>query len=202
MGLNLSYNGDQSALSEEEKEGLRIKGITTHAELDEFEQKNIENTLQWLSGKKISLDTLLSEKFIKELHRRMLGSVWSWAGNFRHSDKNIGATPWYQIPISLGYLLQNVNYWISNKSFPDEEIAVRLHHGLVLIHPFPNGNGRLSRLLADLLLEKVFNKHPLSWGGNNLHSENDNRAEYIASLHEADKGNFERLIRFCRGIDT
>lgn len=198
MGLNLSYNGDQSALSEEEKEALKIKGITTHSELDEFEQKNIENALKWLSGKKISLGVLLSEKFIKDLHRQMLGSVWSWAGHFRKSDKNIGATPWHQIPVAVGYLLQNVNYWLEHKSFSEEEIAVRFHHGLVLIHPFPNGNGRLCRLLADLMLEKIFKKPVFVWGDDNLRSDNGNRKEYIAALHEADAGNFERLLKFAR----
>lgn len=198
MGLNLSYNGDASILSEEEKEGLKIKGITNHAELDEFEQKNIESALKWLFNKKIDVDILLSEKFIKALHLQMLGSVWSWAGHFRKSDKNIGATPWHQIPTAVGYLLQNVNYWLSNKSFSEEEIAVRFHHGLVLIHPFPNGNGRLCRLLADLMLERIFKKPLFLWGDNNLRSDNDNRKEYIAALHEADDGNFERLIKFVR----
>src|SRR5574344_2782705 len=178
MGLNLSYNGDASLLSEEEKEGLKIKGITNHAELDEFEQKNIESSLKWLFNKKITTEILLSEKFIKTLHYQMFSSVWSWAGNFRKSDKNIGATPWHQIPVAIGYLLQNVNYWLVNKSFSEEEIAVRFHHGLVLIHPFPNGNGRLCRLLADLMLERIFKKPLFLWGDDNLRSDNDNRKEY------------------------
>ncbi len=198
MGLNLSYNGDASLLSEEEKEGLKIKGITNHAELDEFEQKNIESSLKWLFNKKITTEILLSEKFIKTLHYQMFSSVWSWAGNFRKSDKNIGATPWHQIPVAIGYLLQNVNYWLVNKSFSEEEIAVRFHHGLVLIHPFPNGNGRLCRLLADLMLERIFKKPLFLWGDDNLRSDNDNRKEYIAALHEADDGSFDRLLRFVK----
>jgi Fic-DOC domain mobile mystery protein B len=198
MGLNLSYNGDASILSEEEKDGLKIKGITNHAELDEFEQKNIEKAHIWLLGKKIDKETILSEKFIKTLHYQMFGSVWSWAGHFRKSDKNIGATPWHQIPVAVSYLFQNVNYWLINKTFSGEEVAVRFHHGLVLIHPFPNGNGRLCRLLTDLMLERVFQKPLFSWGDDNLRSDNDNRKEYIAALHEADDGSFERLIRFVR----
>jgi len=39
-------------------------------------------------------------------------------------------------------LLDNCFYWIENKTFPEEEIAIRLKHRLVSIHPFSNGNGR------------------------------------------------------------
>ena len=198
MGLELDYLEGQSALTEEEKEGLKIKSISTHEELDEFEQKNIEMAHEWLFGKKITLDSLLSVEFIKELHRRMFGNVWLWAGTFRRSGKNIGKVDWTQIPIEIKKLIEDCNYWISHKIFSDEEIAVRLSHRLVWIHPFPNGNGRHSRLMADIMMERIFNKPHFTWSGKDLRSDNEMRDEYLAALHEADDGSFARLINFVK----
>jgi fido (protein-threonine AMPylation protein) len=90
MGLEISYIDGQTPLSEEEKDGLKIPSITTREELDEFEQLNIEKAIQWTCGKKIKAEELLSEKFVKDLHKRMYGDVWKWAGSFRNSEKNLG----------------------------------------------------------------------------------------------------------------
>jgi Fic-DOC domain mobile mystery protein B len=196
MGLMLDYKTGQTPLDEEEKEGLKIKSIATREELNEFEQKNIEDALSWLIGQNIPLSLLLTEKFIKDLHFKMFGSVWLWAGEFRISDKTIGIDSRY-IAVELKKLLDDCNYWIENKVFSDEEIAIRLKHRLVKIHPFPNGNGRHSRLMADTLMEKVFNKPIFSWGGISLNSLADERSSYIKALQEADKGNYGPLLEFA-----
>ena len=194
MGLTSDYKDGQTPLNEEEKEGLKIKTIATHQELDEFEQQNIEAALGWLMKKKISSELFLSEKFIKELHAKMFGSVWLWAGTFRKSNKNIGVE-WRTIAVDLKKLFDDCFYWLENKTFSEEEIAIRFKHRVVFIHPFPNGNGRLSRLMADVMMEKVFKKPVFSWGGININTDNK---LYLKAIREADQGNFKPLIKFSK----
>src|SRR5256885_956995 len=97
---------------------------------------------------------ILSEKFLQDLHRRMLGDVWRWAGRFRTSPRNIGIDHW-EISVALRMLLDDTKIWIDKKVYPPDEIAVRFHHRLVQIHAFPNGNGRHARLMADLLIAQL-----------------------------------------------
>lgn len=198
MGLNLDYVEGQSVLTEEEREGLKITTISTHQELDEFEQRNIEEAIKWLFNKNITVDTLLTENFIKAVHFKMFSSVWSWAGTFRKSNKNIGRVDSSLVTTEIRKLLDDCCYWLENKTFSDEEIAVRFSHRLVWIHPFPNGNGRHSRLMADIMMEHIFNKPYFSWGDKNIKSDQEARNEYLVALREADNGSFERLIKFVK----
>ncbi|MGL2994924.1 mobile mystery protein B [Flavobacterium sp. TSSA_36] len=145
----MNYIQGQTALDEEEKEGLLISTITTRAELDEFEQLNIESAIEWTLHKKLKKEQLLSESFVKKLHQKMYGNIWKWAGKFRKSEKNIGVN-YYLISTTLKILLEDCLFWIDNKVYEPEVIAIRLKHRLVSIHCFPNGNGRHSRLMADL----------------------------------------------------
>ena len=197
MGLEINYIDGQTPLSEEEKDGLKIPSITTREELDEFEQLNVEKAIQWTFGKKIKAEELLSEKFIKDLHKRMYGEVWKWAGSFRNSEKNLGIKS-YLIPVQLKQLIDDAKFWYENNTIPSVEIAIRFKHELVSIHCFPNGNGRHSRLMADLILEKLYGEPFLSWGSFNLVNVTDKRKEYIAALKQADKRQIEPLISFAK----
>jgi Fic-DOC domain mobile mystery protein B len=197
MGIELAYEEGQTPLNEEEKEGLLLKSITTNGELNELEQLNIEKAIEWIIGLKLKKERILTEAFIKTLHKKMLGKVWRWAGEFRKSEKNIGAK-WINIPVNLRTLLDDTHFWIENKTFPADEIAIRFKHRLVSIHCFPNGNGRHSRLMADILIESVFKETIFSWNQSNMIKANETRAEYIKSIREADKGNIDSLIRFAR----
>ncbi|MBK7183412.1 MAG: mobile mystery protein B [Bacteroidetes bacterium] len=197
MGLDLKYEDGQTPLSEEEKEGLLIKSITTHGELDEHEQLNIEEAINWIIKTKIKKDKILTEDFIKTLHKKMLGNVWSWAGEFRKSEKNIGVK-WTSIGIKLRELLNDTNYWIENETYPPDEIAIRLKHRLVNIHCFPNGNGRHSRIMADIIIESIFDKKIFSWNQSNMVKADETRKEYIRSIREGDKGDITHLIKFAR----
>lgn len=194
--LTLYPISGQTLLTEEEREGLIIKNISTKGELDEFEQQNIEAALLWLNSKKFSESQLLSLGFVKKLHYKMLKDVWRWAGQFRKSDKNLGVDK-NIIAVEVQKLLDDCAYWIDNKTFNNDEIAVRLKHRLVAIHPFCNGNGRHSRLMADLLMEKVFKSHAFSWGRDNGQN-NDVRQQYLTALRKADKGDYKDLINFAR----
>jgi Fic-DOC domain mobile mystery protein B len=199
MGLKLNYTAGQTPIDEDECVGLKIPTITTIAELNEFEQNNIELAIQWTLGRKIKVEDLLTEDFTKSLHKRMFGEVWKWAGIFRKSEKNIGIESW-KIHTELRQLLEDAKYWIKNNSYAEDEIAIRFKHRLVSIHCFANGNGRHSRLMADLISEKVFNRNPFTWGQslNFLSAESGERKAYLKALKRADKGDYAPLIKFAR----
>ena len=171
-----------------------MKWITLRSELNEAEARNIAQAQVWLISNKNK--DIFSDTFLRELHKKMFGDVWKWAGNYRTSERNIGVAP-YQIPIKLMQLFDDVQFWIQNKTYSNREIAVRLHHKLVQIHPFPNGNGRASRLMADLVLEKLEGSK-LYWGNTNLVNVSEIRSSYIAALRKADAGDYADLIEFTR----
>lgn len=196
MGLELDYKDGQTPLNEEEKEGLKIKSITTQGELDEFEQLNIEKAVEWTIHANLKSERILTEKFIKDLHKRMYSDVWKWAGEFRKTDKNIGIK-WIQIGIELKNLIDDTKYWIENKTYSPKEIAIRFKHRIVSIHCFPNGNGRHSRMMADIIIESIFGKEIFSWHKSNMAKADEKRKEYITALREADNGKIKPLIKFA-----
>ena len=197
MGLDLIYNDGQTPLDEDEKEGLLIKSITTRGELDEFEQQNIEDAIQWSLTRRFKSEQILSESFIKELHKRMYGRVWSWASEYRKTNKNIGVDK-LNIPVALRSLIDDASYWLEHNVYEPEEFAIRFKHKLVSIHCFPNGNGRHSRMIADIIIEKIYNQPVFSWGGARLSEDMDIRAQYLKAMRKADKGDFELLLKFSR----
>ena len=197
MGLNLDYQEGQTPLNEDEKKGLLINTITTHGELDEHEQLNIEKAVEWTIQSRFKQNKILTEQFIKTLHKQMFGDVWAWAGEFRKSEKNIGVE-WIKIGIELKYLLDDTIYWIENKTFLPDEIAIRFKHRLVNIHCFANGNGRHSRLMADIIIESVFEKDLFSWHHSNMVRADETRKKYIDSIKDADNGNIDPLLDFAR----
>ena len=197
MGLNFKYNHGQTPLNEEEKEGLRIRSIHTQGELDEFEQLNIEKAVEWTLHSNIRSEKVLTERFVRDIHKRMFSDVWKWGGEFRKSDKNIGVT-WTRIAVELRKLIDDARYWIQEGKMPEEEVAIRFKHRIVSIHCFPNGNGRHSRLMADIIIESIFKKEPFNWHRSSRADPNLIRQKYIRALKEADKGNIELLIDFAK----
>ena len=180
-------------LTEEEREGLIPSYITLRSELNEAEQANILEAEEWAFARKRDL---LDEKFFNNLHKRMYGNVWRWAGRYRTSGKNIGVDA-YRIPTELRQLLDDCRYWIENGTYEPDEIAVRFHHRIVSIHCYPNGNGRHARLAADLLLKSMGHER-FSWGGKNLVDVGGTRERYIAALHAADELDIGPLLEFVR----
>ena len=190
------FSEDATPLEPGEAAGLLLSHITTRGELDRWEQENIIEALLWLDTKKPK--DVLNEQFIRELHHRMFGRVWRWAGSFRKSDKNLGID-WQQIPVSLRNLVEDARLWIRLGKDPADEIAVRFHHRLVCIHPFSNGNGRHARLMSDVLLENVLGSKRFTWGSAaQLSKPGDFRTRYIDALREADRGSYESLLAFAR----
>jgi len=197
MGLGLDYTDGQTLLDEDEKDGLLIPIITTRGELDEFEQLGVERTNEWLLSRKFSVNKILTEVFVKDLHKRMFNDIWKWAGEFRMTNKNIGVDK-IMIGIELKNLLDDCSHWIENKVFSEDEIAVRLSHRMVTIHPFAKGNGRHSRLMADVLIIKGFGKSYFTWGSINLAKPGEARTKYLVALSAADQNDYKSLIEFAR----
>jgi len=197
MGLEFAYIEGQTPIDEEEKEGLLIPSITIREELDEFEQLNIERALEWTLMRKFKTEDILSESFVKELHLKMFDSVWKWAGKFRTTNKNIGID-WPLIAVSLRQQLDDCIFWIEKKTFPEDEIAVRFSHKIVCIHCFPNGNGRHSRLITDVIISHIFGRPVFSWGSSDLTRQGEVRKQYIRAVQQADEGNILPLLKFAR----
>ncbi|MBA4095650.1 MAG: cell filamentation protein Fic [Rhodospirillum sp.] len=185
-------------LSEEERFGLKQHSIATRAELNAAEQANIESAHVKLFGRRRQTDPMkiIDEDFVKRVHRQMYSDVWSWAGKYRMSEKNIGIT-WPKIRVAVISFLGDATAWVQYGSYPPDEIAVRFHHSLVKIHLFPNGNGRHSRTMADLLT-MALGRQRFTWGGANLGAKGDVRECYIDTLRAADNHSFDALIAFAR----
>lgn len=180
-------------LTPEERDALIPAHIAYRRELNEAEQDNIYRAQTWALATRREL---LTENFVKDLHSRMLGEVWRWAGKFRTSERNIGI-PHFEIPTALRQLLDDANTWITHGSYPRDEIAVRFHHRLVQIHPFPNGNGRHARLVTDLLVMRL-GAERFSWGSADLQNVGDVRRRYVAVLQAADHHDIAPLLAFAR----
>jgi len=183
---------DATPLTPEEQRDLLPSYIAYRSELNGAEQENIARGQDWALK---SRRDPLTAKFVTDLHKQMLGDVWRWAGKLRKSDRNLGI-PFYEIPTALRLLIDDTKAWIEHKSYPPDEIAVRFHHRLVQIHPFPNGNGRHSRLMADLLIMKLGGER-FSWGSANLQAAGDVRGQYIAALKAADNHDIGPLLAFA-----
>lgn len=197
MGLDFEYNPGQTPLDPEEIDGLLIDTISTRGELDEFEQQNIEEAMQWVLTRRLRPDQILTVDFICQLHKKMYGHVWSWAGQFRNTEKNIGIAR-YRIGPELKTLLDDALYWVEHHTYPPEEIALRFKHRIVSIHCFANGNGRHSRLMADIIIDKIFKQDVFSWGAANLVQQGETRVSYLQAVRVADTGDITPLIVFAR----
>jgi Fic-DOC domain mobile mystery protein B len=183
----------QTPLTEEELEQLIPAYITLRHELNEAEQSNILEAEEWTFTRKRDV---LSEKFLDNLHKRMFGRVWRWAGKHRQSNKTIGIDA-YRIPTELRQRLDDCQHWIDNSTYEPDEIAARFHHRLVLIHPYPNGNGRHARLATDLLLVSL-GRPRFTWGRVNLVDVSKTRTTYIEALRAADNHDIGPLLEFVR----
>ncbi len=193
--MYFEYPPGATPIDADEANDLIPKHITTQADLNAWEEMNIVEGAAWIARQKIIQN--LDEGLVRELHRRMFNQTWFWAGTYRKSAKSIGID-WTQIAVAIKNLLDNTAYQIENKVMPIDEIVVRFHHQLVLIHAFPNGNGRHARLIADALIVKLGGAR-FSWGGNtSITTPGITRQNYLTALRAADKGDIAPLMLFTR----
>ena len=188
---------DGTELQPEEREGLLQSWITHRSDLNVAEEENIVAGAAWARSRRgRDPNGVLSADFALLLHKRMFGEVWNWAGTYRRTGRNIGVEA-YRIQIEMVAMFDDVRYWLEKDTYPPDETAVRLHHRLVFIHPFPNGNGRHARMMADLLIERLGGK-PFGWGGGALVGIGELRSRYIAALRAADGHDIKPLLAFAR----
>lgn len=193
--LLLSEEG-QTPLTRDDLLDLKPTHVTTRGQLNFAEQENILRAVSEMAGRNLTPDKILTEDFIVGLHRKMLSDVWRWAGAFRQRETTIGIDP-REIRPELRKLLDDARYWVDRAIYPPDEICIRFAHRLVAIHLFPNGNGRHSRLAADILATAL-GQPEFPWGmGSGLPSA-ESRSRYIAALRAADAHDMGPLIAFAR----
>lgn len=196
MGLSIgqAHAPGATPLDPDEVEGLIPRHITLKRELDEYEQANILAAQAW--AEKRVKQNVLSEAYVRRLHKRMFDRTWRWAGTFRKTEKSIGIDP-LQIGVGLRNLLDDVQCWREFNTFSLDEQATRLHHRLVWIHLFPNGNGRHARLFTDGFL-RACGARPFSWGRIELVNPSTTGSAYIHALQAADRRDYAPLLAFVR----
>lgn len=198
MAVKFEYPPGATPLDPDDAAGLIPSHIATQGQLNAWEFQNVAEGRAWALARKRK--ELLTAEFARELHRRMFGKTWKWAGNFRKKETNPGIDP-ANIPVELKKLFDDVAYQVKQKALPLDEIAARFHHRLTQIHPFPNGNGRHARLMTDILL-KVNGAEPFDWGNSDLVASGEVRDRYIAALRAADGRDYSLLQDFVRSGRT
>lgn len=202
-GIDVLYSDPPpgaTPLELEDEDGLRPTWIATRGDLDQAEADNILKATMWAARRRWSVASLLTVESLRDLHRRMFGEVWSWAGDLRQRDTHIGVD-WHQVRIEAHNLCLDVQVQAADKSaraLSADEIAVRFHHRLVAVHLFPNGNGRHSRLAADILAVTL-GQPIFTWGKASLDRDNQTRQSYLDALRTADRDHvYEPLLTFAR----
>jgi Fic-DOC domain mobile mystery protein B len=192
--------GGATPIDDEDLAGLIPDFVATRADLNQVEFENIAKALPWAvrRARRAGTEGVLSYRFMLDLHRHMFDDVWTWAGTLRQRFTNIGVDP-SEIVTQSRLLFDDARFWHAESVFPPDESAARVHGRLVSIHPFSNGNGRSTRLMADLYLI-ASGAPPFTWGGSRLDEEDAGRAAYIRALVVAvETDDYSELIRFARG---
>ena len=183
-----------TALSEDDRLGLIPAYIATRGDLFAAEERNIAAAL--LRRRAPPPARLLDDKYVRDLHAAMFGDVWNWAGRYRATETNIGVAP-HTIAADVRLMVGDALAWIEYGTYDPDELAVRFHHRLVAIHPFPNGNGRLGRVAANYLIRGLGGE-PFSWGARADLETDALRAAYRHALQRADAGEIANLLAFAR----
>jgi len=190
-----STSDGNTPLSPEELADL-IPNLATKEELNEWERENILRGREWAVVDRTTAVDLASDDYVRKLHAKMFDQTWKWAGEYRRTEKNLGVSV-HEIRERLMALFGDARYWIENNTYTPDEIAIRFHHRLVLIHPFPNGNGRHARLIADVIAMKL-GRPAFTWGSANLVKEGEARTTYLEAIRAADNGDIQPLLKFAR----
>lgn len=190
---HLPQDDGHTPLSEEDCQGLLLSHIATRHDLNDAEQRNIAKALRRRAP---TVDRLLDDMYLRGLHKAMFGEVWDWAGRYRQRVTNIGVAPAY-IAADLRMLTGDAKEWVRRAHFEPDELALRFHHRLVTIHPFPDGNGRHSRISADYLAQAL-RQPPFGWGAHLDLDTDALRHAYLTALRTADRGDISPLLRFAR----
>ncbi|OFZ13741.1 MAG: hypothetical protein A2X86_21460 [Bdellovibrionales bacterium GWA2_49_15] len=187
-------NGN-TPLDPEQIKGLKFSHFTTMADLDEAEDINIQEGLAWLERQRDG--DFLTLQFLNKLHKKLFGDVWSWAGSFRKINVNLSKVEWFDVGPGLINFFEDAKLWVANKKMDGDEMSAEFHHRLVSIHPYPNGNGRTSRIMTEYMQKRCGLKIT-SWMASLKNSPKERRERYIKALKEADRADYRALIQFMR----
>lgn len=185
-----------------------VAGETDRLELVRYDAAGSSTTivrvatpLTLLSGNARQQTLDMDSNAVRTLHKKMFAQTWTWAGIYRTSEKSISRYSWAEVPRLVRDLLANTQEQfevIKDSAEALDQLAARFHRQLVLIHPWPNGNGRHARLATDLLLQR-WGRPLFTWGSRSNHADGAAlRRSYLTSLRDADAGRFEPLERFVR----
>jgi len=183
----------QTELAEDDRFGLLPPHVATRDDLFFLEQENIAVALDRSTP---TVEALLDDRYLRDLHSAMFGEVWEWAGRYRLRETNIGVEP-ATISTQVRTLVADVRTWVDLQTYEPDEVAVRFHHRLVSIHPFPNGNGRHGRVAANYLIAALGGQW-FSWGLDLGLDTAGLRSAYLHGLRMADRGQLQELVRFAR----
>jgi Fic-DOC domain mobile mystery protein B len=178
-----------------EEQAMLVPSLSTRAQLIEVERRHINAARVWaMRGAVLRRSDLLTEAFARDLHRRMFGGIWRGAGKYRATRCSPGWEP-RQIAEGVAMFLDDADGWLRYSTYSVHEVAVRLHHRLLAIRPWSNGNGRHARLIADIVVA-ANDEEPLTWG---LRSgPGEARARYLSAMGIAGSGDFALLLAFAR----
>lgn len=187
-------------VEEDQRPFLVNSAISTRGELDSAEQSNIFKATLWLDRTKIRTENLLTQHQFQVIHTKMFEDVWLWAGDLRKQETNIGVTP-SETPFKIVDLCRDVLAMLADTTgvpLSKNDVAIRFHHRLVLIHPFVNGNGRHSRLVTDKLLTTL-GEEKFTWGSSRYPDRKTLRDAYLSALRAADSQyQYQPLLDFAR----
>jgi Fic-DOC domain mobile mystery protein B len=176
---------------------LKVKGVGTRSQLNLLEAHNIlKVTLKYFGRRKPTKKMAPFDlAWVKRLHREMFRDVWKWAGRIRLEEVNVGVK-WYLIDEALQNLLSDLVHW-EQSGIHVMARAVRLHHQAVRIDPFPNGNGRWSRMLANIYLRSNDNRE-VAWPEDLLGTASAIRDQYLEAIKAADEWDYDLLTHLHR----
>ena len=197
----LSHVAGATPLEPDERDGLIPTYVATRDDLNVAEQQNITQAILGLRHRRLSVETVLTDTFVRSFHKEMFASVWAWAGTYRTTEKSIGVDP-VHIAVEVRNLVENAAFWVAPGAgwITRDQAVAKIHHRLVAIHPFPNGNGRHARAYCDVLMRQLGGA-PFTWGaGADLQIDNPDRNAYLVALRRADANpdDLDHLVAFAR----
>ena len=152
-GETLATDDERAALPSEAREllGDPVRKADLYDLEQQIQSQVADDLLGLVLDGTLSVTDLLNDHFVRELHRRMYAPVWTWGGRQRSRETNIGIAPG-QISVAFRDALQDLRYrWETAHDLTARELGISAHAALVHVHPFVDGNGRTTRLLADLV---------------------------------------------------
>ena len=196
FNIELTYNSNAiegNTLTLQETRLAIEEGITSGEKplTHYLEAVNHEKAIEFVEG--LGSDRKINEELVLEIHELILKGTTDYAGRYRDTRVTVGGAGFLPPdPDSLLGEMKKIVEWVKKGvDDPDTEpleFAAMAHYKLVRIHPFVDGNGRVSRLIMNLIL--IRNGFPPAML---LYTD---RKKYYDVLRQADKGNFTPFLNF------